>query len=261
MWSRIVVIIAITLLAAPAWAGTPEQIRQRIIAGDYQQARAEAEALGTAEGYVLAAESLSAQIFLGEIDKLNKHSKEARKLAEKAMALDPDNYDAHLQYALAYGFYARTSGTLKAWRKKLPAKSLTAIYDLQEKYPDDPRVQALLGAWHLGIIRKIGEGNAGKWFGANLSDGEKYYGLARNQMPDDIIIASNYYMSVLAIDYAGRAASEKDNIERLLSLSPSNDVDTKIQQRLRAVLDVYDDEDRVEKLADAFLDGDAEKYN
>jgi len=108
-----------------------------------------AQTLETAEGYALAAESLSAQILLGEVRKLNKHSKQARELSEKALELDPALYDARLQYTLSDGFVTRTSGDLTAWRKKLPTKTLAKIQDFRAAYPDDAKGLALEGAWHL----------------------------------------------------------------------------------------------------------------
>jgi len=136
------------LFAAPAWANSAAEVRTLIASGDYEAARKVGQSLDTAEGYALAAESLSAQILLGEVDKLNKRSKEARDLAEMALSLDPVHYNAKLQYALADGFVTRTSGNVTAWRKKLPMKTLEKIGTFRSDYPEDAKGLALEGAWH-----------------------------------------------------------------------------------------------------------------
>jgi len=111
MW-KVLLITTALLLATPAWANSVSEARSLITSGDYESARIVAQTLETAEGYALAAESLSAQILLGEVRKLNKHSKQARELSKKALELDPALYDA------PDGFVTRTSGDLTAWRKK-----------------------------------------------------------------------------------------------------------------------------------------------
>jgi len=95
----------------------------------------------------------------------------ARELSKKALELDPALYDARLQYTLSDGFVTRTSGDLTAWRKKLPTKTLAKIQEFRAAYPDDAKGLALEGAWHLGVIRKTGEKNGGKWFGASDARG------------------------------------------------------------------------------------------
>jgi len=256
MWRIGVILLFSVLAVSNVWASTPDEIREYMMSGEYDRARADAEALNTAEGFALAAESLAAQIFLGEVEKPNKSSKKARELAKKALELDPEDYNANLQYALTYGFYARTSGTLKAWRKKLPAKSLAAIHESGKDFPDDPRFKALLGAWHLGIIEKIGEKKAGDWFEANLDEGKKYYDLARAASPDDIMIGSNYAMALLAIDPERFSPELRPELDRIMALPAANDVERKIHLRIGAMLEHYADHDGVKTHASAFLHGD-----
>jgi len=214
-----------------------------------------AEGLNTAEGYALAAESLSAQILLGEVEKLNKRAKDARDLAKAALALAPDDYEARLQYALADGFVTRTSGTLTALRKKLPTKSLVTIEAFRRDYPDDSRGLALHGAWHLGVIRKAGEKRGGKMFDASIAEGRKLYDLARQNAPYDIIIATNYAMVMLAIDAETYGPEFKPLLESVANWPAPNDTYKKLQARAVDILTVYEDTDDVEKRAERFLDG------
>ena len=62
------------LLAPRAFAASIDEARALLIAGDYEAARIMGEQLASAQGYTLAAESLSAQILLADVDKISKLS-------------------------------------------------------------------------------------------------------------------------------------------------------------------------------------------
>lgn len=248
-------ILLALLFAAPVWANSAAEVRGLIAAGDYETARVTAENLQTAEGYALAAESLSAQILLGEVSKLNKHSKQARELSEKALALNPAHYNARLQYALSDGFVTRTSGDITAWRKKLPSKTLAIIQDFRAAYPDDPKGLALEGAWHLGVIRKTGEKNGGKWFGASLAEGERLYGQARAAAPNDVVIETNYAMALLVLDADKYGPQMKPILEGVAAMPATDDLYKKVQSKAAMVLSHYGDDKKVKKLAGRFIDG------
>ncbi len=240
-----------------AFANTPDQARRHITTGDYVQAETTAQALGTAEGFALAAEALSARILLGEIGKLNKNSKIARRYAEQALKLSPDLQNAHLQYALADGFVTRTSGVVTAWRKKLPQKTKAQIENYKARFPDDARGQALLGAWHLGVIRKAGIKNGEDWYGASLRAGRQYYDQALVQNPNDIMINVNYALSLYVLDtniYAGPALTL---LTTAMAQSPKDALEAGVQLRAQRILDVWDEKKQAKKRAGKFLDGEA----
>ncbi len=253
---RAFIIAALMFTAAPAWANSAAEVRTLIASGEYETARTLAQNLETAEGYALAAESLSAQILLGEVEKLNKRSKEARELSERALALDPALYNAKLQYALSDGFVTRTSGDITAWRKKLPSKTLAVIQDFRAAYPDDPKGLALEGAWHLGVIRKTGEKNGGKWFGASLAEGERLYAEARAKAPNDVLIETNYALSLLVLDVEKYGPQVKSLLEAVARMTAKDDLYRKVQGKAATVLAAYGDDKRVKKVAGRFLDGE-----
>lgn len=258
MWKPLLILISFllaALLAVPAWANSEADIRALIDSGNYAQAYEDGQKLNSAEGFALAAESLSTQILLGEVNKLNKRSKEARDLSEKALALNPSLYEAKLQYALTDGFVTRTSGDLTAWRKKLPMKTLEKIEIFRADYPEDPLGMALEGAWHMGVVRKTGEKNGRKWFGASLSEGLRLYDLARKNNPDDVLIETNYVMSLLVLNAEHYANYVRPILENISGLQAVTDLERKVQSRAVEVLNHYDKPRQVETLAAKFLDG------
>lgn len=255
MW-KMFCIAAALLFAAPAWGSSAAEVRGLIASGEYEAARQLAETLASAEGYALAAESLSAQILLGEVRKLNKHSKQARALSEKALALDPALYNAQLQYVLSDGFVTRTSGDLTAWRKKLPSKTLAKIQAFRAAYSGDPKGAALEGAWHLGVIRKTGEKNGGKWFGASLAEGERLYAEARAAAPNDVLIETNYALSLLVLDRETYAPKVRSLLEAVATMPAPDDLYKKVQDKAAKILAASDDLKAMEKMAERFLDGE-----
>ena len=218
--------------------------------GDYDGARVLAESLDTSEGYILASEAITAEILLGYYDKPNKPAKEARKLAEKAVLLDPNNLDARFQQAVAFGLETQSTGILKAWRQKLPRRMYDMIETLQDEAPNDPRGHALLGAWHFGIVNKIGERNANKWYEATLKDGTHYYEMALTLAKDDIVIMSNYAAAMILLDNPDYA---QKLLTSVMDMPPRNAAEIGIKKRAAALSALYDDPKALKETAKDFL--------
>ena len=245
------------LLAGLAWANEARLTDARILfnAGEYDQALAIAEAADSPEGLALAAELLSAKVLLGYVDDAKDSAKQARKWAGEAVERDPELAEARVQYALAYGFETRASSPFRAWRKNLPAKTFDAIKIVRDRYPDDPRGDALLGAWHLGIVRKAGDKNARKWFEASEADGIKYYQAAIDRAPDDIVIASNFALILLAIDQDRFLEKARSLTDKVAGMTPRNAVESEVKSRM-AELMTYETPEDLRGNVSRLLDGE-----
>lgn len=228
----LVFLMSLFSCASFALAGPIEDARETFLAGDYDAAIAMALLTNSPEGLTLAAEVLSAKVMLGYVDDPNDSAKQARKWAEKAVKTAPDSREARIQYALAYGFETRTSSPFRAWRKKLPKKTRRAIDYCRKHYPADPRADALLGAWHLGIIRAAGEKNGKKWFEASEDAGMKYYESALKAAPQDIIIASNYAVTLLGLDTDRHLARATEVMQAIAVMPTNNTVETDVKSRI-----------------------------
>ncbi len=231
-------------------------LRSKLLDGQYDLAISQGESLGTAGGLSLAAESISAKVMLGYVDKPRDHAKRARKLAAKALELDANSQNALVQYALAYGFETQSSSPFRAWRKKLPQKTLMAIIDVREKYPEDPRGDALLGAWHLGIVRKAGEKRAQNMFMASEQSGIAHYEAALSRAPHDIIILSNFSAVLLTIDAERHQDKARQLLERIYNSSAKNAVEVDVKSRMDQFRNHLDDPKTLMMLAENLLDGE-----
>jgi len=131
--------IGVSLISLCAEASDSTTAKSYMASGDFEMAHTEAERLGTAEGYALAAEALLSEIMLGEAEKNKKQAKRARKLAEAGLEIEPTHQNARLQYAIADGFITREAGDVSAWMKKLPQKTHTIVEAYRADYPEDAR--------------------------------------------------------------------------------------------------------------------------
>jgi len=238
---------------------TEFQIAQNLMRqGQYEQAQELAESLQTADGYALAAEALARSVMLGEAKKLKKTSKLARRHAQMALELNPSLQNARLQYVVTDGFIARLTGNVSAWMKKLPQKSFEKIEEYRAEFPQDVRGDALLGAWHLAIVRKAGNKNAQDWFGANVSEGRRLYQKSLNVTPDDPVVLLNYAFALIALD--SDDFSDRQEVMMLLtqcaSLNPVDDLGRKLINHAMRALELREDLDELQAYAEGFLDGE-----
>ena len=244
-------------LSVSAQAFDVSIVRAEMAKGQFQDAYSLAEKSETAEGLALAAESLLTEILLGEAMKNKKQAKTARKLAQAALDLDPMHQNARLQFAVADGFITRETGDVSAWMKKLPQKTYGIIQSYRTDFPDDVRGDALLGAWHLAIVRKAGEKNANKWFEASIKDGQYLFEKALEKSPDDIIIGINYAFALIVLDeeeFSDLSVARK-HLEYLSRLEPKDYLDQTLFAFGKEALSRLDNRENAQDYTAQFLDG------
>ena len=269
VWIRLVaslwLIVWAGSLQAPAFAQNISETQNLIKSGSYAKAVEMGKALNTADSLAFASEALAREIMLGESESPKASAIAARNLAEKALDIEPDHQNARLQFVVTDGFVARYTGDVTAWFKKLPQKSLELIQAYRTDFPDDPRGDALMGAWHLEIIRKAGEESAERWFGARPDYGKAYFEKALHRDPDDAIVNVNYAFALIALvetEKTDKAAIKAQNlrraqmlIETALSSAPSDDLTRKMQAKANVAQSLYDSPSELKSFVDAFFEG------
>jgi tetratricopeptide (TPR) repeat protein len=255
IFTTILIGTALTLSAPAAFASSFEQARAAHAQGDFPAAAALAAPIGSAKSHILAAEALGAQVLLGTAQSPKKTARKALAHAEAALMLEPDNHEAQLQRALADGFITRAANPLTAGRKKLPQRTKAVVDEFLARNPDDPRAHALLGAWHIGVIRKAGAKRGGKWFGAQVETGLAAYETALVLKPDDIIIGSNFALSLIDLDYAANQRRAKAILLAATARETSDPIEQAVQRRVQEVLKIWDTPKAAQKSAGRFLDG------
>ena len=240
-------------------AQTYSDVQSALNSGRYTQAAQLGEALATPEALAVAAESLNAQILLCRIEDPKKSARQARKLAERALKIDPVHPNALLQYALAEALVTRRSSPITVWRKKLPQKLLENIQAYKNVRPNDPRIEAFIGAWHFGIVRRAGPKRAKDWYGASVEDGITAYEYALKLHPDDMIIATNYAFSILEHNPEKYAPQAIEILNHVTNSKTDNVLERDLQKLIRDMLDLMKDDiikiDVAVENAGFFLDG------
>jgi tetratricopeptide (TPR) repeat protein len=232
------------------------EARAALHSGDFIRAATAVQTNTSIQARLIAAEALSAQVLLGLAEDGKETAKEALSICESVLAEEPNNTEARFQYALADGFVTRATSPFSAWRKKLPQRTFDVVTELVATVPEDGRAHALLGAWHVGILRKTGEKNGRKWFGADIAAGRTAYERALELRPNDIIITSNYALSLAELDFATHSETAYAMLQTAVSAAPQDAVETQVQTRMQEVLSLWDDAEAREKRIAHFLDGD-----
>lgn len=231
------ILILILLSASPALAS--EAARDLLAQGRYVDARETALAADTVEGLNVAAEVMAAEIMLMRVENPKDHAKDAIKLTEDALETDPDNVEAMFLRALHTGFRTRSSSALGILMGGLIGKTYEAIEKFEAAAPNDPRSDALYGAWHLGIVRAAGDGR----FGASLEEGMAAYDRAVTARPDDIVVIGNYAFSLIVMDDPALIPRAKSLLEQMEGLVPKDATEAETKTRMMRLLAVIDDPD------------------
>ena len=269
IWMRLVISLFVTVLmgvmSCSAYAQPYSETQKLIQSGSYSAAVKSGQALNTADSLSLASEALAKEVMLGEAENPKASALMARNLAEKALDMEPNHQNARLQFVVTDGFVARYTGDVTAWFKKLPQKSLELIQSYRNDFPDDPKGDALMGAWHLEIIRKSGEESAERWFGARADYGKAFFEKSLQQDPRDPIVNINYAFALIALveeesdgENRGKAQNMRRAhtlIETALEAPPSDDLTEKMQIKAAKALSLYENAGDLKAFVDAFFEG------
>jgi hypothetical protein len=246
------VLLLILIIATPAAAtSTPRDLLQ---AGDYQDARVTALAQDTVDGFNVAAEVMAAEIMLMRVDDAKDHAKDALKLTDRALDRDPANVEALFLKALHTGFRTRSSSAFAILMKGLVGDTYDAIEAFAAAAPDDPRADALYGAWHLGIVRAVGDGK----FGASLSEGLAHYDRAVTAMPTDIVVMGNYAFSLIVMEEPALLPRATELLRQIDGVDPKDATETETKARMMSLLAVIDDPAALKSRAKGLLNTEEE---
>ncbi len=209
--------------------------------GAYHEAIALGEAEATAKSLVLAARAQLALIDLGRSENRKQDARAALANAEKAMALDSQNTEAHLMKVAALGILARGMSKMKSFRKGMASKSRKHIDVAMAIEPESAWAQTMLGMWHLEIIRRGGKFGA-RVTGANLEEGIEACALAMKSKNYDAGMGTQCGMALLIC----KEGLEETAIAALQQVSRSAakgiSYDNAMIARAREILDLIETE-------------------
>lgn len=159
-------------------AANLEDAQGLLIAGDYVGAAEIAATLESSPGFALAAQALAIQGYeFAPDDEKQDIFIRAMGYAEQAIALDPNNSEAHLQASHAMGRYAQTIGVLEALNEGYAERIREALDQALALDPAKTDAYISLGAWNAEIVKSAGF-MAGILYGASEEDALAAYAKA-----------------------------------------------------------------------------------
>lgn len=197
-----ILVLAALLLAQPAGAATPLARAESLYReGALSKAAELARAAGGANGHSLAAKATL-------VDALWRapEAQQAALLdqvvedATRALELDPELVEAHLQLAIALGRLGDLEDPISAHVKGYASEGKRHLDEALELAPNDPWAHALVGIWHLQLVRRAGAGLAEELYGAREDEGLAHCRDALALAPKEPNLGFGCALSLLQLD-------------------------------------------------------------
>lgn len=202
------------LSANPVGAQSMNAARAAYSEGRFVEAAEIGEALGTSEGYALAAESLAIHgYYLAAEDEQPELFARAISAADEAIRLDPDNPEGYFQSAHAVGREAQTVGVMEALNRGYARRTREAAEEALRLDPEMAEATLTMASWHAEIVNKMGGLVARVTYRATRRNALDYYEKALELAPDEIAVYLEYANGLLLL---GRNRNREQARELLL---------------------------------------------
>ena len=184
------------------------------------------EALGTSEGYALAAESLAIHgYYLAAGDEQPELFARAISAADEAIRLDPGNSEAHFQSAHAIGREAQTVGVMEALNRGYARRTREAAEAALRLDPDMAEAHLTLASWHAEIVNKMGGLVARVTYRATRRNALDYYEKALELAPDEIGVYLEYANGLLLLNRNRNREQARELLARGIGITPGDAYD------------------------------------
>jgi len=152
--------------------------------GDFQKAVELADAFGP-EGHAVANKATGIYATYLEPDAKRKSDcfNSAITRAEKAIALFPDDPNAHYFHAFNLGRYSQSISIVKALKQGIGGKILKSLQQALELQPKHAEAHTAMAMYHAEIIDKVGKLIGGITYGASEAKALEHFKLALKITP------------------------------------------------------------------------------
>ncbi len=212
---------ALVLILAGPLAAEPPDAARLYASGQYLAAADAADdARASADTFAFAAHALLAACLIGGAPEQTEDLLErAERRAREAIALDSGAVEARLQLALVYGISGRRASVAEAIARNYAPRGRRLIEQALALSPEHARAHALLGAWHLEVLRRGGSAGA-LAYGARFAEGVAASERALELAPDDPMIPLHYSIALLELDARVNSARAAELLALNVALAP-----------------------------------------
>lgn len=194
---RVAFAACVFALLAPgaASADAVEAAYSAYAAGDYEKAVEIAQRAGSAEDYALAARAMNAVSYFDDGRKSARRTAgDAYEIARKAIELDPQLPEAHLQAAISLALKGARMSPVRVLFSGLASKARDRIDTALALDPQNPWALSTSAAWRIEVARRGG----GSLYGADPEHGFEEFRRARSLAPENVAIAYECALRLLA---------------------------------------------------------------
>ena len=214
---RLAAVASAMFLAADATAQSIEDANAAYADGRFVEAADIGEALGTSEGYTLAANSLAIYAhYEASEEEFREVVDRAIRMGEEAISADPNNAEAHYQSAHAVGRYAQRVGAFTALREGLAGKIRDLLEAALAIEPDFVDAMLALGGWHADLDA---EGFiARRMYGGSKEEAVVLFERALELAPESKVVLHAYAIRLPRLDEDNGMERAREMLERALEL-------------------------------------------
>jgi len=220
----------LTVLFQTARADNFDAAYAAYASGDYDDAVALATKDDVAADFALAARAMNALSYFDDGRKTARRTADdAIDLAEKAIALDPDLPEAHLQAAIGLALKGARMSPFRAFFSGLAAKARERIDAALALDPENPWALSTSAAWRVEVARRGG----GSLYGADPEVGYDEFMRARALAPENLAIAYECALRLIADGREEWRADALAALEAALAAAPETKFESDIQSLAR----------------------------
>ena len=214
---RLAAVASAMFLAADATAQSIEDATAAFADGRFVEAADIGEALGTSDGYALAAKSLAVHAhYEASEEEFREVVDRAMRMGEEAIGADPNNAEAHYQSAHAVGRYAQRVGAFTALREGLAGNIRDLLEAALAIEPDFVDAMLALGGWHADLDA---EGFiARRMYGGSKEEAVILLDRALELAPESKVVLHAYAIRLPRLDEDNGMERAREMLERALEL-------------------------------------------
>jgi hypothetical protein len=224
--------------ASPVGAAGLGEAEARYGRGDMVGAAGLARSTASAEGFALAAKATLVQAtYLSPMAEKRALLELAATDANTALALDPDQVDAHLQLAIALGQLADLGDPISAHVNGYAKEGKALLDRALALDPDNTWAQALLGMWHLRIVQRAGDALAEGLYGAGRAAGVELCAAALAGVRAVLALQYGCALTLVELDPDQFEDAAEATLARVKDSAPQDAADELVQAAATRLLD------------------------